>query len=50
MAEKSVITVKISSDLKEKMRLLKINWSEYIIDAIQKKTWGREEEGGFCKA
>jgi post-segregation antitoxin (ccd killing protein) len=45
MAEKSVITVKISSDLKEKMRLLKINWSEYIIDAIQKKNLGKRGGG-----
>ncbi len=37
MTEKSVITIKIPSDLKKKMRQLKINWSEYIRNAIQKK-------------
>jgi len=37
MNEKSVITVKIPSDLREKMRRLKINWSEYIRSAIQKR-------------
>lgn len=37
MVEKSVITVKIPSDLKEKMRRVKINWSEYIRNAIQRK-------------
>jgi post-segregation antitoxin (ccd killing protein) len=37
MNEKSVITIKIPSDLKKKMRQLKINWSEYIRNAIQKK-------------
>jgi len=37
MTEKSVITVKIPSDLKRKMRQLKINWSEYIRNAIQKR-------------
>jgi len=37
MTEKSVITIKIPLDLKKKMRQLKINWSEYIRNAIQKK-------------
>ncbi|MEM1565785.1 MAG: hypothetical protein QW510_01680 [Candidatus Bathyarchaeia archaeon] len=37
MIEKSVITVKIPSDLKEKMKQVKINWSEYIRNAVQKK-------------
>lgn len=37
MSEKSVITVKIPSDLKKKMKRVKMNWSEYIRNAIQKK-------------
>lgn len=37
MTEKNVITVKIPSDLKKKMKCVKINWSEYIRDAIQRK-------------
>ncbi|MGC8997874.1 MAG: hypothetical protein ACP5JW_00510 [Candidatus Bathyarchaeia archaeon] len=37
MTEKSVITVKIPSDLKKKMKRVKINWSEYIRNAVQKK-------------
>jgi metal-responsive CopG/Arc/MetJ family transcriptional regulator len=37
MDEKSVITVKIPSDLKKKMKRIKINWSEYIRNAVQKK-------------
>jgi post-segregation antitoxin (ccd killing protein) len=29
--------VKVSSELKEKMKQIKLNWSEYIRDSIQKK-------------
>ena len=37
MGEVNVITVKIPSELKKKMKLVKVNWSEYIRDSIQKK-------------
>ncbi|MFQ6074600.1 MAG: hypothetical protein ACE5Z5_00500 [Candidatus Bathyarchaeia archaeon] len=33
----SVITVKVPSELKKRMKGIKINWSEYIRGAIQKK-------------
>jgi len=33
----SVVTVKVSGELKEKMRGVRVNWSEYIRDAIQRK-------------
>lgn len=33
----NAVTVKVSSELKEKMKQVKVNWSEYIRDAIQKK-------------
>jgi len=37
MGKVSVITVKVSNELKEKMKHVKVNWSQYIRDAIQKK-------------
>jgi len=37
MGKVSVITVKVSNELKEKMKQVKVNWSQYIRDAIQKK-------------
>lgn len=33
----SAVTVKVSGELKEKMKRVKVNWSEYIRDAIQRK-------------
>jgi len=33
----SAVTVKVSDELKEKMRQVRVNWSEYIRDAIRKK-------------
>lgn len=36
------VTVKIDEDLKRKMSMVKINWSEYIRDAIQRRVeWER---------
>jgi post-segregation antitoxin (ccd killing protein) len=37
MAQVNVITVKVPSELKRKMKQLKVNWSKYIRDSIQKK-------------
>ncbi len=37
MGQVNVITVKIPSELKKKMKQVKVNWSEYIRDSIQKK-------------
>lgn len=37
MGQADVITVKVSSELKKKMKQVKMNWSEYIRDSIQKK-------------
>ena len=37
MSQVNVITVKIPSELKKKMKQVKMNWSEYIRDSIQKK-------------
>ena len=37
MGEVNVITVKVPSVLKRKMKQVKVNWSEYIRDCIQKK-------------
>jgi ubiquinone biosynthesis protein UbiJ len=37
MSQVNVITVKIPSELKKKMKQIKMNWSEYIRDSIQKK-------------
>ena len=37
MSQVNVITVKIPSEMKKKMKQVKMNWSEYIRDSIQKK-------------
>ena len=37
VSQVNVITVKIPSELKKKMKQVKVNWSEYIRDSIQKK-------------
>jgi post-segregation antitoxin (ccd killing protein) len=37
MSQVNVITVKIPSELKKKMKQVKVNWSQYIRDSIQKK-------------
>lgn len=37
MGKVSAVTVKVSGELKEKMKRVKVNWSEYIRDAIQRK-------------
>jgi predicted transcriptional regulator len=37
MGKATVVTVKVSNELKEKMKQVNVNWSEYIRDAIQKK-------------
>ena len=37
MGQVNVITVKVPSELKKKMKQVKVNWSEYIRDSIQRK-------------
>ena len=37
MGQINVITVKIPSELKKKMKQVKVNWSEYIRESIQTK-------------
>ncbi len=37
MGKVNVITVKVSAELKKKMKQVKVNWSEYIRSAVQKK-------------
>ena len=37
MGKASAVTVKVSSELKERMRRVRVNWSEYIREAIQRK-------------
>jgi len=37
MGKVDVVTVKVPRELKEKMKHVKVNWSQYIRDAIQKK-------------
>jgi Arc/MetJ-type ribon-helix-helix transcriptional regulator len=37
MTQVNVITVKIPSELKKKMKQVKMNWSEFIRESIQKK-------------
>lgn len=37
MSQINVITVKVPSELKKKMKQVKVNWSEYIRECVQKK-------------
>jgi len=37
MEQVNVITVKVPSELKKKMKQVKMNWSEYIRECVQKK-------------
>ena len=37
MSEVNVISVKVPQEIRKKMRQVKVNWSEYIRNAIQKK-------------
>ncbi len=37
MEQANVITVKVPSELKKKMKQIKVNWSEYIRECVQKK-------------
>ncbi len=37
MGQVNVITVKIPSEMKKKMKQINVNWSEYIRGSIQKK-------------
>lgn len=37
MDQVNVITVKVPSELKKKMKQVKVNWSEYIRECVQKK-------------
>ena len=37
MEEPNVITVKVPNALKKKMKEIKVNWSQYIRDCVQKK-------------
>ena len=37
MGKVNVITVKVSAELKRKMKQVRVNWSEYIRSAVKKK-------------
>jgi len=37
MSGTSIITVKVPEELKRRMKQVKVNWSEYIRNSIQKK-------------
>ena len=37
MEQANVITVRVSGELKKKMKQVKVNWSEYIRECVQKK-------------
>lgn len=37
MGKVSVVTVKVPNELKRKMKQVRVNWSKYIREAIQKK-------------
>lgn len=37
MEDPNVITIKVPGELKKKMKQIKVNWSQYIRDCVQKK-------------
>jgi hypothetical protein len=37
MEEPNIITVKVPNEMKKKMKNVKVNWSQYIRDCVQKK-------------
>jgi post-segregation antitoxin (ccd killing protein) len=37
MSKTSVITIKVSEEMKTKMKQVKVNWSEYVRSTIQRK-------------
>jgi post-segregation antitoxin (ccd killing protein) len=37
MGQVDVVTVKVPSELKKKMKQVNVNWSEYVRDCIQRK-------------
>ena len=37
MSEESVVTVRVPRELKDEMKRVDVNWSQYIRDSIQKK-------------
>ena len=37
MGEETVVTVRVPRELKDEMRRIDVNWSQYIRDSIQKK-------------
>jgi hypothetical protein len=49
MSQVNVITVRIPSELKKKMKQVKVNWSEYIRNSIQKKIEQQELESASAK-
>jgi hypothetical protein len=49
MGQINVITVKVPSELKRKMKQVKVNWSEYIRDSIQKKIEEQRLEAASAK-
>ena len=49
MGQVNVVTVKIPSELKKKMKQIKVNWSEYIRDSIQKKIEEQQMKAASAK-
>lgn len=49
MGQVNVITVKVPDDLKKKMKQVKVNWSEYIRECVQKKIDEQEMKEASAK-
>ena len=49
LVQVNVITVKVPSDLKKKMKQIEINWSEFIRDSIQKKIEAQKMQAASAK-
>jgi post-segregation antitoxin (ccd killing protein) len=49
MGQTSVINVKVPEELKRQMKQVKVNWSEYIRECVQKKIDEQEMKAASAK-
>ena len=49
MVQSSAITVKIPDQMKKKMKQVKVNWSEYIRECVQKKIDEQKKKAASVK-
>jgi hypothetical protein len=49
MTQTSVITIKVTDELKKQMKQANVNWSEYIRDCVQKKITEQKRRAAYAK-